>query len=619
MCGIVGIVSSENEFLVVELEKATSCLAHRGPNAQGIWVSNCGRIGFGHRRLSIIDLTIGGAQPMHRADSGCVIVFNGEIYNFTSIRDYLSSKGFRFQSQSDTEALLASYEYWGEDCVDHLEGMFAFAIFDPRKNTVFLARDRAGEKPLFYHLGSNGLRFGSELKALFAFEEVQRKIDPVALQHMLSFGFVPRDQCIILGVRKLPPAHCMTLRLSSMKLSVRRYWGLPEGPHQDEGTEEHALLGALEETLSAAVARQMVADVPIGVLLSGGVDSSIVTALAARHTGNLRTFTVSFSQSQKYDEVSFAEIVARHFRTEHHVLRLGEDSAQCLPLLTGILDEPVFDSSVIPTYLVSRLVRQHCTVVLGGDGGDELFGGYRSYDRLAWFYQNLSSVPRPMRKIASSVGHVLPVGFPARSWVTGLGADLETSVPQLAVFFNSSERYKLLGGHLPRSSSSEELWLEDMPPSHDLVDRATRRDFSWYLPEDILVKVDRASMANSLEMRAPFLDRQVIEFAFSKIPSSLKAVPGKRKILLKRLASQLLPKSLNFERKQGFSIPLESWITDSRYREVFEGSLYRSNSLLDRHYVRSIYEKAIETGRSAERLFGLFILEDWARRYEVSL
>lgn len=619
MCGIAGVVSPNKVSHVDELEKATFSLTHRGPDAQGIWWSSCQRIGFGHRRLSIIDLSSGGAQPMESRNSGCTITFNGEIYNFQLLRDHLASKGFRFHSNSDTEILLASYEHWGESCLDYVEGMFAFAIFDPKKNTVFLARDRAGEKPLFYQHGPDGLHFGSELKALFAFDAVQRKIDPTALQHFLSFGYVPGDQCMVHGVKKLPPAHCMRIRLETMQMSVRRYWSLPEGPSPDECVDTHELLDALQETVSASVKRQLVSDVPIGVLLSGGVDSSIVTALAAEHSGKARTFTVSFGQSQKHDEAKYAEIVARHFGTEHHVLRGDEDSAECLPLLTGILDEPMIDSSIIPTFLVSRLVRQHCTVVLGGDGGDELFGGYRSYDRLAWAYGKLSKIPRPLRRMVSGIAPMLPMSFPARSWINGIGADLETSLPQLAHFFNPRERYKLLGGQAPKSSLPEELWLADMPVGHDIVDRATRRDFSWYMPEDILVKVDRASMANSLEMRAPFLDRQVIEFAFSKVPTSLKAAPGQRKILLKMLAARLLPQDLDLQRKQGFSIPLANWIKDPRYRDIFENSLYRNNSLFDQSYVRNIYEKALKTDRSAERLFGLFILEDWARRYGMSL
>lgn len=619
MCGIAGVISPNKLSHVDALEKATLSLTHRGPDAQGIWWSRCRRIGFGHRRLSIIDLSSGGAQPMESKNSDCTITYNGEIYNFQFLRDHLSNKGFQFHSHSDTEVLLASYEHWGEDCLDHVNGMFAFAIFDPRKNVVFLARDRAGEKPLFYHHGPDGLHFGSELKALFAFDAVPRRIEPSALQHFLSFGFVPGDQCMVRGVKKLPPAHCMTLRLDTMQLSVRRYWSLPEGPHQDEKMAPHDLLDELEETLGASVKRQLVSDVPIGVLLSGGVDSSVVTALAAEHSGKVRTFTVSFRQSQKYDEAKYAEIVARHFGTEHHVLQGGEDSAECLPLLTGILDEPMIDSSIIPTFLVSRLVRKHCTVVLGGDGGDELFGGYRSYDRLAWAYGKLSKIPRPLRRMASGIAPMLSMGFPARSWINGVGADLENSLPQLAHFFNPRERYNLLGGQTPNSTLPEDLWLANMPVGRNIVDRATRRDFSWYMPEDILVKVDRASMANSLEMRAPFLDRQVIEFAFSKVPTSLKAVPGQRKILLKMLAARLLPKDLDLQRKQGFSIPLASWISATKYRDVFENSLYRNNSLFDQSYVRSIYDNAQKTDRNAERLFGLFILENWAKRYGMSL
>ncbi len=619
MCGLTGVVRSKRIQEVGSLEAATLSLRHRGPDAQGIWWSSCGRVGFGHRRLSIIDLSSGGAQPMVAQGSGCSVTFNGEIYNYRSLRDQLAAKGYAFQSHSDTEVLLAAYHRWGEDCVDHLEGMFAFAIFDPGNQKVFLARDRAGEKPLFYHHEPDLLVFGSELKALFEFREVQRRIDPTALHCFLSFGFVPGDQCIVRGVKKLPPAHCLTLRLSSMQVSVRRYWCLPQGPAIDRAVDPHELLDELQATLSSAVKRQLVADVPIGVLLSGGVDSSLVTALTAANSAKVRTFTVSFGQSKEHDEARYAEIVARHFGTEHHVLQGAEDSADCLPLLTGFMDEPMIDSSIIPTFLVSRLVRQHCTVVLGGDGADELFGGYRSYDRLAWAYGKLQRIPHLVRKVASGLGPLLPMGFPARSWISGLGADLDNSLIQLAVFFNARERCKLLGGETRHAEIPERFWLADMPSGRSIVDRATRRDFSWYMPEDILVKVDRASMANSLEMRAPFLDRHVIEFAFSKVPMSFKAIPGARKILLKTLASRLLPEALNLQRKQGFSIPLARWIKDPKYRDVFEASLFRPNAVFEKTYVSELFKNTLRTGRNAERLFGLFILEDWATRYGISL
>ncbi|MDQ0304642.1 asparagine synthase (glutamine-hydrolyzing) [Ancylobacter polymorphus] len=619
MCGIVGQVSAQAIADTQPLEKATLSLKHRGPDAQGIWWSDCHRVGFGHRRLAIIDLSIGGAQPMISRASGCSVVFNGEIFNFKSLRERLSCMGHRFSSQSDTEVLLASYDQWGEGCLDYLDGMFSFAIYDPNNNLIFIARDRAGEKPLFYSWNAGSFYFASELKALFPFNEISRRIDPFSLECFLSFGYVPGSNCLVRGVKKLPPAHRMILRLSTMDLDVRRYWAVPASPDLESDIHPNDLLAELELELSNAVKQRLIADVPVGVLLSGGVDSSVITALASEHSEKVRTFTVSIGNERKYDESSYAAVVARHFGTEHHVLKADEDSVECMTLLSDVLDEPMIDSSIIPTFMICRLVRQHCTVVLGGDGGDELFGGYRSYDRLAWLNEKVGHIPLPLRRWASEFGALLPTGFPARSWISAAGIDLSCQLPQIAMFFNARERRGLLGGETAEVDQPSTLWRSDISMNHDIVDRATRRDFSWYLPEDILVKVDRASMSNSLEVRSPFLGRRIIEFAFSKVPSSLKAHPGRRKILLKMLGSRLLPDTLNLDRKQGFSIPLSRWSRDSRYRDLIESRIFRANAIFDPAYTRSLIKGARNSSANAERIFGLFLLEDWAERYGLSL
>jgi asparagine synthase (glutamine-hydrolysing) len=325
---------------------------------------------------------------------GLCIVFNGEIYNFKDLRSELCARGHHFRTLTDTEVILAAYREWGHLCVEHLNGMFAFALYDAPRRRMLLARDRAGEKPLFYMVSSGTLRFGSELKALMADPRISRRIDPHAFDCYLAMGFVPGESCILEGVRKLPPAHALMFDLENGESRVWRYWKLPQADHctPGEGADEAALLDELEVLLEDAVRRQLVADVPVGVLLSGGVDSSLVTAMAARNTRGIKTFTVHFPGHRQYDESEHARLIARHFGTEHMELEASDASTDLLPILARQFDEPLVDSSMIPTYLISRLVRDHCTVALGGDGGDELFGGYAHYNRLLWLQEKASRV-----------------------------------------------------------------------------------------------------------------------------------------------------------------------------------------------------------------------------------
>lgn len=343
-------------------------MRHRGPDDAGEWWSTDGRIGFGHRRLAIIDLSPAGHQPMHDDTGELSIVFNGEIYNFNDLRKELVEKGICFSSQSDTEVVLASYRVWGTDCLTRLNGMFAFALYDASQKLLFMARDRAGEKPLFYTLESGSILFSSELKGLMANPSISRRVDPVALDCYLAEGYVPADRCILSGISKLPPAHALLFDLKCGQSKVWRYWNLPAlSPNTDSGiVDNRELLIELEALLEDAVRRQLVADVPVGVLLSGGVDSSLVTAMAVRAAPKVKTFTISFPGYVKYDETEHARLIARHFSTEHLELEAEAGTVDLLPMLARQFDEPLIDSSMIPTYLVSRLICQHCT---GGRSG----------------------------------------------------------------------------------------------------------------------------------------------------------------------------------------------------------------------------------------------------------
>ena len=594
-------------------------MLHRGPDDAGEWWSVDGRVGLAQRRLAIIDLSPAGHQPMHDASGTLSIVFNGEIYNFADLREELIAKGHSFRSHSDTEVILAAYSEWGTDCLSRFNGMFAFALFDARQHTVFLARDRAGEKPMFYHQANGVLRFASELKALLADPALTRRIDPVALDCYLAMGYVPGDRCMLQGFNKLPPAHALLFDLQTGQVKIWRYWQLPELATAQGTLEEAALLDELEALLEDAVRRQMVADVPVGVLLSGGVDSSLITAMAVRASSQVQTFTIGFPSHGMLDETEHARLIARYFGTRHTELMAEDATANLLPRLARQFDEPMVDSSMIPTFLVSQLVRQHCTVALGGDGGDELFGGYGHYSRLQWMQKKLGLMPLPLRNsIALAAEKLLPVGVKGRNWLQSLGVDLEKGLPLNASCFDATMRGRLLAAQSDWHAQAEDVLRSRIPVHPDLLQRATRMDFSNYLAEDILVKVDRASMLNSLELRAPFLDYRVIEFAFGKVPSHLKATAQDKKILLKRLTARVLPPEFDRQRKQGFSIPLGEWLKGGAFRALFNEVLRDPECSFDAGSVDSLL-RGQDRGRSnSERLFALVLFELWRREYEVT-
>ena len=621
MCGLVGIASSKTIHQRAWLASGRDAMTHRGPDDAGEWWSADGRVGLAQRRLSIIDLSPAGHQPMHDASGALSIVFNGEIYNFADLRDDLIAKGHGFQSHSDTEVILAAYREWGTQCVARLNGMFAFALYDARQQAVFLARDRAGEKPLFYHQAAGVLRFGSELKALLADAALPRRIAPEALDCYLAMGYVPGNRCMLQGFNKLPPAHALWFDLQTGQSRLWRYWQLPELDAANQGpVDEAALLDDLEALLEDAVRRQMVADVPVGVLLSGGVDSSLITAMAVRAFSQVQTFTIGFPGHGKLDETEHARLIARCFGTRHTELMAEDATADLLPRLARQFDEPMVDSSMIPTFLVSQLVRQHCTVALGGDGGDELFGGYVHYSRLQWMQKKLGPIPRSLRKgVALTAEKMLSAGVKGRNWLQGLGADLDSGLPLIASCFDATTRKRLLAAQPGWPLVAESVFEGRVPVHPDLLQRATRMDFGNYLAEDILVKVDRASMLNSLEVRAPLLDYRLIEFAFGKVPSHLKATVQDRKILLKRLTARVLPPEFDRQRKQGFSIPLGEWLKAGPFRALFNEVLRDPQCSFDAHTVDGLL-RGQDKGRSnGERLFALVLFELWRREYGVAL
>jgi asparagine synthase (glutamine-hydrolysing) len=628
MCGIVGIAARDQNVDIEILSRMRDTMVHRGPDDQGIWCSSDHRVGFGHRRLAIIDLSPGGHQPMLSHDSTICITFNGEIYNYIDLRDELRSRGHAFHTESDTEVILAAYAQWGTDLLSRLNGMFAFAIYDATKRVLFIARDRAGEKPLFYSRRGNAFTFASELKALMAMPGFEKRIDRTALNQYFTFGYVPAPQTMLRGVHKLPAAHALTFEIDTAQVKVWPYWTLGPAPsdghalNQDQCNEFVAELSSL---MRDAVRRQMMADVPVGILLSGGLDSSLITAMAASVSSRpVRTFTISFPGHGVYDEAAHAKLVANHFGTEHHELVAEPTTIDLLPRLAAQYDEPMADSSMLPTYLVSRLIRRDATVALGGDGGDELFGGYMHH---AWLQRQDAYrrvVPRPLRRaVAATARRVLPLGFRGRNWITSFSSDVPESIATMNTFFDPQSRSRLLRPvwqQIRGNGASPESWKQSLiANAGSPLQQATRADFLTYLPDDILVKVDRASMLTSLEVRAPLLDYRMIEFAFGRLPDSLRATAHGRKIILRMLARKFLPAQFDSSRKQGFSIPLSQWFKGEwgRYMEsVLAGA---SPDIFDRHMIRRLVAGQKRGFSNSHRLFSIVMFELWRRTYDVSL
>lgn len=557
MCGIIGAATSPE--WTPDAEAMMERIAHRGPDDRGLRTSPDGRVILGHRRLSIIDLSPAGHQPMSDDSGRLWLTFNGEIYNFQELRVDLQALGHTFRTHSDSEVILAAYRQWGGRCVERFNGMFAFAIHDEAAQTLFLARDRVGKKPLYWwHRGSTFL-FGSEAKAVVA-ATGSRELDPESVNHYFAFGCMPRDRSIFSGLRRLLPGHTLSYDLVRNAVTISCYWtpwAQSRGPVE---TDPDALLAEMESLVADSVRLRMIADVPLGVLLSGGLDSSIITAMAARQSARpVKTFTVTFPGGGRYDESEHAKLVARHFGTEHHELPLPEANIDVLRELAHHLDEPLADPSIVPTYLVSRLTRRHVTVALGGDGGDELFGGYGWYRSGVDAARNIRRVPQALRRAAAGLAGVLPPGIRGRNFVRAHAGDLAHYIITNATTFEPALRRKLLRRADDVTAPERErraLWNDRA----DDVLAMSLFDLATYLPDDILTKVDRASMAVALEMRAPLLDYRLVEFAVGRVPSHEKVTTGGVRFLQKRLAKKLLPPQLDLQRKQGFVMPVHDWL-----------------------------------------------------------
>jgi len=619
MCGIVGLASP---WPVPDPDRLTAMretLAHRGPDDAGVYWSPDRRVGLAHRRLAIIDLSPSGHQPMSDCAGDLWITFNGEIYNYQDLRRELELAGHRFRSASDTEVVLAAYRAWGTECLARLNGMFALALFDRAAHRLFLARDRAGEKPLFYRDHGGDLAFASELKALMADPACPRALAVPALNYYLAYGYVPGELCILEGVRKLGAGQAMTYDLDTGDQRTWHYWRLPETEPSDASAED--LTAELEALLEDAVRRRLVADVPLGILLSGGIDSSLVTAMATRvSSAPVQTFTVTFPGHGRHDEGPHARRVAEYFGTRHTEIVAEPATVELLPTLARQFDEPIADSALVPMYLLSRVIRQHATVALGGDGGDELFGGYPHYQWLQRQAGLRRVLPGALRRcIGAAARRYLPVGVRGRHHLIGLAGDSPHTIAHVNLYFDRESRRRLLSPLGLHDGAPEAYRAGLCRPSHTLLRQAMEADFLTTLSDGYLVKLDRASMLASLEVRAPWLDHRIVEFAFGRVPDALRTVGGERKILPRRLAARILPPTSDLSRKWGFSMPLARWFRGEWGTFVEEVLREADPTIFDRRVIGRLLDGQRRGYANTARLFALAFFELWRREYRVTL
>lgn len=627
MCGITGKLTHHPDPLLPSLvSQMNGVLRHRGPDDAGVWLGGNGRIALAQRRLAIVDLSPTGHQPMSNEDGSVWITYNGEIYNHPTLRPQLEARGHRYRGTSDTETILHLYEEYGRDCVTHLRGMFAFALWDERQQTLLLARDRFGKKPLVYAQTADGLVFASELKALLQDEQVSREIDEVALHDYLTYGFVPAPRTIFRQIRKLPPAH--TLLWQNGRIIIARYWSLSYLPKLELSEAEAA--EQLTHHLRQAVQIRLMSDVPLGAFLSGGIDSSAVVAfMAEAMTEPVKTFSIGFT-ADSYDETAYARQVATHFQTEHHEFLVAPDALAILPELVWGYGEPFADSSALPTYYVAKMTRQHVTVALNGDGGDELFGGYARYQahRLALSFERL---PRFLRqKLLPAFASLLPESdaydSPTRRLKHFLLAQqqpLDRRYGRWLTLMDDAQKFALYTPDFAAQMRPYDYFAplaEVHGQTADLpwLDRLLHLDSHTYLPDDLLVKVDIATMLHSLEGRSPFLDHELAEFA-ARLPLSDKIRGQQAKYLLKKALLPYLPPAILRRPKQGFAVPLAGWFR----RELRE--TVRAVLLDERAGARGIFRKTAVaqllnehmTGKANHRypIWQLLMLELWFRTY----
>ena len=604
MCGICGDVDLSGPPDADGVRRGARSIAHRGPDAEGFFFE--GAAALGHRRLSILDLATGD-QPMTR--DGVTLVFNGEAYDFAELREELTARGHPFTTRSDTEVVLRAYLQWGEEFAERVQGMFALALWDSRQRKLVLARDRLGKKPLYYFVSGRRCVFASELKALVAHGAAPRTISSEALVQYLACEYVPAPLSIYQGVFKLPAAHVAVLDERGFR--TRRYWSLPRETAPVPDAEEK-----LVELLDKAVAKRLVADVPVGVFLSGGIDSTTIAALAARHKKPLRTFSIGFVE-ESFDESPWSSLASQRLGTEHSMQKFsGAQCLEVLPAAVAQLDEPFADPSFLPTLLLSKFTRQHVKVALAGDGGDELFAGYDPFlaHRPAALF---ALVPKPLRSLLQAAVHLLPASsrnmsldFRLKQFLRGVDATPSLRHASWLAAFLPGEIAGLLK---PELKADPQLAFRHLPAGTGSIDEALHYYVTQYLEGDILVKADRASMAASLELRAPFLDTAVVEFAM-RLPWRTKLSLTKTKVILKKAVRGIVPHEILARPKKGFGIPVAAWLRGP-LREVAEDAL-STETVFDKTAVRVLFDRHL-SGRADLRkpLWTLLMFQLWHKQH----
>jgi asparagine synthase (glutamine-hydrolysing) len=615
MCGIAGLLSLSDKP-VFEEEVRTMCdaMVHRGPDDEGYYSAD--RIALGMRRLSIIDLET-GHQPVHNEDKSVWVVFNGEIYNFKSLRTSLERQGHKFYTGTDTEVIVHLYEQYGERCVEKMRGMFAFAIWDARRKSLLLARDRLGIKPVFYTLAGGRFAFGSELKVLLQLPEIERRLNWESVNHLFSTMCTPSSETIVDGVHKLKPGHILTASVKD-GIRVREYWDVVFDP--DYGKPEQYFVERLRDLLEQSVRLRLIADVPLGAFLSGGIDSSAVVATMSRiGTGRVKTFSIGFSE-QEYNELQFARQVAQKFDTDHHELMLEPNVLGIIDDLAWYLDEPFGDSSAIPTYMVSKLASEHVTVVLSGDGGDELFAGYDRY-LVERRERKMASIPAPLRQAAGLIGRSMREGMKGRNFLRHLALNGADRYFDACLLFRDFEKSSLFSADVYREIQNRDslaFWRGFLQKGRmNWLSALQYLDIKNYLPNDILTKVDRMSMAHSIEARVPLLDHKFVEFA-ATIPPELKLKGVTTKYIFKKAMEGILPNEILNRPKRGFAVPLGHWFRGqlgSFMRDLLLSRASIERGIFNKSYLERLIDMN-DRGRPMDlQLWTLISFELWCRRF----
>jgi asparagine synthase (glutamine-hydrolysing) len=592
-------------------------MVHRGPDDEGVYVGD--GVGLGQRRLSIIDLDT-GHQPMTNEDGTVWIVFNGEIYNYQELRRGLIARGHTLRTTGDTETIIHLYEEMGPRCVEQLRGMFAFCIWDTKTKQVLLARDRLGIKPLYYAERNGELLFASELKPIMQVDGTPRSLNWEAAGHLFTFLATPSDQSIINGVKKLEPAR-VAVGAAGHPLKIQQYWDVSFEPN--ESATEAELVEQLREMLTEAVTLHQVSDVPVGAFLSGGLDSSAIVAMMAKPAeGRFKTFSIGFEESS-FNELEHARAVAKQFGTDHHDLVLRPDAVQIVEDLTWYLDEPFGDTSAIPTYMVSKLAAEHVKVVLSGDGGDELFGGYDKYV-VEGRERSYDTLPGPVKKLAGLAGALMPHGMKGRRFLRHLALDGSNRYLDAQSLFHRDELPSLLRGEALEQITRHDPWAQSralLGPANasplDWLSQIQYRDLFTYLPLDILTKVDRMTMAHSLEARPPLLDHKLVEFA-ATVPSRFRIKNGSTKHIFKQAMRGILPDQIIDRQKHGFAVPIAHWFRGELAgfaRDVLLSSSCRERGIFDTKYLEKLLALN-ERGRDLDlQLWTVLSFEVWCRRF----